>query len=59
VRYVNNRGGIKWKGALIFLSESLAGEYIALKQVSDHLWKIRFSFYPIGILDEKQGKIIR
>jgi len=59
VRYVNNRGCIKWKGLLIFLSESLKGEYIALEQVDNHLWKIRFSFHPLGVLDEEQRKVIK
>ena len=59
VRYVNNRGCIKWKGVLVFVSESLKGEYIALNQIDNHLWKICFSFYPLGVLDEKQRKIIK
>lgn len=59
VRYITNRGCIKWKGLLIFVSEALTGEYIALKQIDDHLWKVRFSFYPLGFLDEKAGKVIK
>lgn len=59
VRYVTNRGYIKWKGTFVFLSESLEGEHVALKQVDDHLWGIYFSTYSLGILDEKQWKIIK
>jgi len=59
VRYVTNRGYIKWKGLLIFVSETLKGEYIALKQIDNHLWKIRFSFYPLGIFNEKERKIVQ
>lgn len=36
VRFVTNRGCIKWRGNLIFLSETLRGEYVALKQVDNH-----------------------
>lgn len=59
VRYVTNRGCIKWRGELIFLAEPLRGEYVSLKQVDDHRWEIRFSFYLLGFLDEAMGKIIK
>jgi transposase InsO family protein len=59
VRHVTNRGCIKWKGIFVFLSESLMGEYVAFKQVEDHLWEVFFSTYSLGFLDEKQWKIIR
>lgn len=59
VRYVTNRGCIKWRGGLIFLAEPLCGEYVALKQVDNHRWEIRFSFYPLGSFDEKKGKVIK
>ena len=58
VRYVHTNGCIKWKGELLFLSETLIGEYVALKQIDNHLWEVRFSFHPLGLLNEKKGKII-
>jgi len=58
-RYVTNRGCIKWRGELIFLSESLCGEYVALKQVDNQRWEVRFSFYLLGFLDEAIGRIIK
>jgi transposase InsO family protein len=59
VRFVTNRGCIKWQGDLIFLGEPLSGEYVSLKQVADHRWEIRFSFYLLGHLDETKKKVIR
>ena len=59
VRYVTNRGCIKWRGNLIFLAEPLYGEYVSLKQVDDHLWEVRFSFYLLGHLDERKEKVIK
>jgi len=59
VRYVTNRGCIKWRGSLIFLAEPLCGEYVSLKQVDDHRWEVRFSFYLLGHLDETKGKVIK
>jgi len=58
VRYVHTNGCIKWKGELLFLSETLIGEYVALKQIDNPLWEVRFSFHPLGLLNEKKGKII-
>ena len=58
-RYVTNRGCIKWRGELIFLSESLCGEYVALKQVDSHRWEIRFSSYLLGFFDEETKKVIK
>jgi len=58
-RYVAPNGCIKWKGSLVFISETLKGNHIALKQVDGQLWTIRFSFHPLGFLDEKKGKIIK
>ena len=58
VRKVRHNGEIKWKGKLIYVSEALAGEPVALKQKEEHLWEIRFSFYPLGVLNELAGKIM-
>lgn len=58
VRKVRHNGEIKWKGKLIYVSEALAGEPIALKRKDEHLWEIRFSFYSLGVLNELVGRII-
>jgi len=57
VRRVRHNGEIRWRGELVYISEALAGELVALKQKEEHLWEIRFSFYPLGILNELTGKI--
>jgi transposase InsO family protein len=59
LRHVTNRGCIKWKGIYVFLSESLIGEYVELKQIEDRLWKVFFCTYPLGILDEKRWEMLR
>jgi putative transposase len=56
-RQVRHNGEIRWRGGLIYVSEALAGESVALKQKGEHLWEVRFSSYPIGILNELNGKI--
>ena len=59
VRFVHTNGEIKWKGDKIYLSETLIGQYVALNQVDNHLWRINYSFYPLGLLDEVVMKMRR
>ena len=59
LRKVNRNGEIKWKRRSIYISRSLIGEYIALKQKEGLLWDIWFSWYLLGILNVSTGKIMR
>jgi putative transposase len=61
VRQVRHNGEIKWKGEKVYVSLALAGEPVALKEIKNHLWEVRYSIYPLGTLDEmtmtiKQGE---
>ncbi len=58
VRQVRIGGPIKWKGNLLYVSKSLTGEPVGLKQVDNQLWEVYYSFIPLGILDEEMGRII-
>ena len=58
VRQVRHNGEMKWRGNLIYVSEALTGEPIALKQADEHIWETRFCFHPLGILNELTGKIV-
>lgn len=40
IRMVRQNGSMKWKGKMIFVSESLVGEALGLKEVDDDLWDI-------------------
>jgi transposase InsO family protein len=57
VRKVRSNGEIRWKGDLIFISETLVGEPIALEQKEEHVWEMRYSFHPLGMLHDTTGKI--
>jgi transposase InsO family protein/transposase-like protein len=57
VKRVRHSGELYWKGRFIHLSKVLAKEPVALKQVDDHLWRISFSFYPIGVFNELIGTV--
>lgn len=52
VRRVRHNGEFKWRGRLIYLSEVLAQEPIALLPVDNQRWEIRYSFHLLGTLDE-------
>lgn len=53
VRKVRHNGEIRWRGQLLYLSEVLATEPVALSQVDEGLWELRYSFHPLGTFDER------
>lgn len=57
VRQVRHNGEIKWKGERIYVSQSLAGEPIALKLNSQNTWEVYYNTYLLGMLDEIEMKI--
>jgi len=57
VRQVRRKGEIKWRGELVYVSEALAGEPVALKHTEERQWTISFSSYVLGVLNEATGKI--
>ena len=57
VRQVKENGAIKWHGTELYLSGTLGGELVGLKEVDAGLWEVYFSFYPLGLLDDRTLKI--
>jgi hypothetical protein len=57
VRQVRHNGEIKWKNKLIYVSQALAGEPVGLLLVGDDIWRVNFSFHPLGILSERYSTI--
>lgn len=58
VRRVLPSGGIKLGNNYFYVSQALAGEPLGLKQISDTVWEIWFSFLLLGILDEMKQKVL-
>lgn len=54
VRRVSSQGFIKWSGDRIFVSQALAGEWVALKPVDYDIHQIYFARFLIGRLIEKK-----
>src|SRR6266581_1314226 len=57
VRQVRHNGEIKWRGELLYLSETLAKEPVGLKPIDEGRWELRYSFHLLGILDERNKSI--
>jgi putative transposase len=56
-RNIRTNGAMKWLGKEIFISETLIGETIGMKQKGDGEWMLFYSFLPIGIFSEKILKV--
>ena len=54
VRKVRKDGTIKWKGSLIFISETLHGQPIGLAEQENGLHIVRFMHRDLGVLDRHQ-----
>jgi putative transposase len=59
VRQVRQSGEIKFMGRMFFITELLAGLPVGMKEISDGLWQLQFSFYVLGSVDLRKNKIIR
>lgn len=52
VRRVRHGGAIKWRGRIIYISESLCGEPIGLDEREDGSWALYFGPVYLGQIDE-------
>jgi len=58
VRQVHNKGSIKWRSSLVFVSEILIGEPIGLDQLDDQYWALYYGPVPLAILDDHKKHLI-
>lgn len=56
-RQVKDNGCFKWHNEELYLSGALAGELLGLKEIDNGIWKVFFSFYPIGVLEERTLRV--
>ena len=50
VRRVRSRGEIKWAGDLIFVSEALIGEPVAIEETEEGEWRVRYAEVELGFI---------
>lgn len=53
VRRVRQRGEIKWRGELIFISEVLIGEPIGCEEIGNGIWSLRYGPVVLGTIDHR------
>ncbi len=57
VRWVDAGGQIKWRGERIFVSHALRGEPVGLQEMGAGAWRVRFSFYELGVAEEHRSRL--
>ena len=59
MRRVRRNGDIKWRGRVLYLSEALIGEPVALAETDDGLWTVRYGPVLLGVLDHRGDRLRR
>jgi putative transposase len=57
IRTVKSQGDISWKSRHVYLSETLAGELVGLKQVTDRFYDIYFGSIRLARLDAYEKRL--
>lgn len=58
IRWVKSQGDISWKNTHVYLSHTLAGEPVGLRQVDDDRWDIYFGPIKLAVLDSYNRRLI-
>jgi hypothetical protein len=53
IRRGSSLGQVSWRGTPVFLTEALAGEYVAFEEVDDGLWTLHFATVALARYDER------
>jgi len=59
LRSVRSTGEIRWQGKLLFVSEALIGEIVAIRERTDGHYLVRFADVPLLLIDRKSGRPAR
>ena len=59
VRHVRHSGEIKFMGRMFLITNLLVGQPVGLKEITDGVWQLQFSFYALGSIDLRKNKVIR
>lgn len=57
VRSVRHCGDIQWRGHRLYVSESLAAQWVGLQPLADGLWTLHFMNQPLANLDERKSPL--
>lgn len=56
VRRVRHSGAVRFKGRVIYVSESLIGELVGISEQEDGGWLVRFHHLDLGVIDPVKHK---
>ena len=56
VRRVSSAGCVTWRGAPVFISETLSGEWVGLEEVDDGVWTLFFATVALARFDERHRR---
>lgn len=59
IRRVRSDGQIKWQGKMLFMSESLIGEFVGLRKMDDEIWTIHFGPLVLATYSSQNQKLCR
>lgn len=59
VRKVRHNGAVKWRGAEVYVSATLAGEPVAIEETESGEWAMRFYAHRLGFIDERRQRLVR
>jgi putative transposase len=59
VRRIRSSSEIRWRGSLLFVSEAIIGQTVAIRRRPDGHWLIRFADVALAIIDRSSGKLGR
>jgi transposase InsO family protein len=58
IRQVQIGGRIKFNAEEFYISKLLAGESVGLKEIAEDLWRVYYSFYPLGSIDTRRNVVL-
>lgn len=59
IRQVRSSGQIKWRGEMVYITNIIAGEPVALTEIDDDLWSVSFYNRHLGLIDPKTLRLTR
>jgi putative transposase len=59
LRGIRTDGSIKWKSQNFYVSAALIGEVVAVEEIDDRLWHLRFGSLLLGVIDGRARGAIK
>ena len=56
-RRVRRNGEIKWQGNLVYVTQALAGEPVALVEDEEGLWRVGYGPVALGLIDRRGERL--